>query len=165
MTNEIDNYEPVGPLRYLFMDKDGNSRVGIYEHTRESKYALIFCCYKDKYVITPEYKDLVLYFQNKIPFKNLVKSYPIKHLSGKALNMIALLKIKLFILQYLPTTVYSKSKSILYPNFYYVWNEHVINFPVKKQVTIKEISNEKNLFIIGANSTFFNRPASTYEKN
>lgn len=137
MTKEIQYYEPIGPLRYLFMDKEGNSRVGIYLDTRYCKYALIFCCYKNKYVMTPAYKDIELYFQNKIPFRHLVNSYPFKHISGQVLSMMELFKIRFFILQYLPTTVYSKSRSILYPNFYYVWNEYTINLPVEKQVIIK----------------------------
>lgn len=124
---DIQLYKPIGPLKYLVMNKNGKSLIGLYLHTKTNQVALIYHSFLGSIVIEPSTENLNLLMQNKLTMNWLIKNSKIKNVDSTKVTAAKRLFILLWSNLKLNNTIDNLKAVDILPNYYYTFTNYLEN--------------------------------------
>ena len=127
MQNTFKNYEPVGPLSYLFMDMNDNMKLGLYNKIDENRLVFIFKMEQKHYVLNSSQEQIDLLFANKIELNNLIYDNDISvltDLENQPLPINVISEIKNHFFEQLNGSLEQQKNFKVYPDCFYVYKNH-----------------------------------------
>ena len=128
---DIQLYKPIGPLKYLVMDKNGNSLIGLYLQTNKSKLVIIYNSFLGSIVIEPNTENLILFMQNKLTIKRLIKKSTLKNIDATKVTPVKKLFLYLLSNLKLSNTIENLKAVDILPNYYYTFYNYLENEKIK----------------------------------
>ncbi len=121
------DFAPAGPLVYLVMDKNGGSKLGLYEHRKTGTLVLIGKFWGSEVVFWPERSELDRCLEERITLFGLLNMSRRSQIDQSSLSTAPN-----FMTNFQCWFLFNNSLSnlkfhLVYPNYYYVYREFISN--------------------------------------
>ena len=124
---DIQLYKPIGPLKYLVMDKNAVGIVGLYNELDTENIVLIFKTPIKLVVVKPSEMELKLLLQEKKTILETVKKSNIFNTNKKTISLFCRAIFYVWVLTIMPGKLSKIKRHSLLPNFYYTYTQFQFN--------------------------------------
>jgi hypothetical protein len=127
MNQQNSDFQSVGPLRYLLIDHNGHSALGLYEYRKTGAMVLIGQIWGREVVYWPQEEDLNECLEEKLTLCRLLEKSSKTLLNLKSLNMFQKAGICIHNRVFYHAPIGRQKYHITHPNYYYLYKEFLFN--------------------------------------
>lgn len=120
------NYVSAGPLSFLLMDEEQGQKMGLYKDIQTGELVLIGLNGWSDIVFYVNQGMLIASMQNQIGLDELLLQHSkITDLNKKVPGILKLQAIKCWVKREFSGKLEQQQKSVLYPNYFYIFKEYL----------------------------------------
>ena len=128
---------PVGPLKYLLLNKNGDALLGIYRSRETDQFYLLTTCLRQNFLFAISFECLNGLVENRFVFMDVLLQCPCTTTNGNAPRLFIKYLLYLWMRYYLNDTISSLKIVVVYPNYFYVFNAYLCHPDTNQHHIIK----------------------------